>query len=126
MQPATIPAIALYNVRAFAGIVVRCIVVLIPVATLMFVRFVDIKSNVFSLPTPYFPFVLSGTETGRSRRRSAKGKRRAEQRNELIDCKQNQYNLFEGYMCRTIKDFLLYTRYHSLRCVMCMQTMVQI
>ena len=82
-----------YNVGAFAGIVVGCIVVLITVAILMFVKFVNINSNVFLLPTSYFPFVLAGTETGRSRRRSGKGRRRAEQKNERIECKLNSlYN----------------------------------
>ena len=82
-----------YNDGAFAGIVVGCIVVLIHVAILMFVRFVNINSNVFSLPTSYYLFLLPGTETGRSRRRSGKGRRRAEQKNERIECELNSlYN----------------------------------
>ena len=81
-----------YDVGAIAGIVVGCI------------AHPHCYSNVsYLLALNTFIFVLPGTETGRSRRRSGKGRRRAGQRSELIGCKQNQFNLVEGYMCRTIK-----------------------
>ena len=94
---------ALYDVGAMAGIVVGCIAHTRRYSHVHQVC-LNLNSNVsFLLTLNTFIFVLPGTETGRSRRRSGKGRRRAGQRSELIGCKQNQFNLVEGYMCRTIK-----------------------
>ena len=81
MWPTTIPAIALYDARAIAGMVWYGWI-------LLFYLCWSLSSF----------FVLPGTETGRSRRRSGRGRRRAELKSELTDCKQNQCNLFVGYI----------------------------
>ena len=61
MRPTTIPAMGPYNAGAIAGMVLVALV------------------------TSFF--VLAGTETGRSRRRSGRGRRRAGLKSELTDCK---------------------------------------
>ena len=117
MRPTNIPAMAPYDAGAIAGMVLVASVTIVII--LMFVN-----STVFHMLALTSFFVVAGTETGRSRRRSGRGRRRAGQKSEPTDCKQNQYNLFEGYMCRTIKDFLLYKKCNFLTFVWCLPIMV--
>ena len=98
-----------YDVGAIAGIVVGCIA---HPRRYSHQVWLNLNSNIsFLLTLNTFIFVLPGTETGRSRRRSGKGRRRAGQRSELIGCKEmasliiqrrvhieNHDDLFEGYI----------------------------